>query len=223
MVKTENLDSIKENNLSQRGLVPLDTSKKEFEMLISLYKLANEDILEKINIIKDYLKLTFEYDVINHVKSRIKTPTSIINKMKMKKYNLTYENLIENINDIAGIRIICTFKSDIEKVLKIIRKIPNTRIINEKDYILHPKKSGYSGYHIILEDFIKYEEEYIPVKVEIQLRTMAMDFWSEAEHKVKYKPKSKVSAKDSKKLEWYAKIINIIDDKITKIYQKQIN
>ena len=120
MIKTENLDSIKENNLSQRGLVPLDTSKKEFEMLISLYKLANEDILEKINIIKDYLKLTFEYDVINHVKSRIKTPTSIINKMEMKKYNLTYENLIENINDIAGIRIICTFKSDIEKVLKFM-------------------------------------------------------------------------------------------------------
>ena len=72
----------------------------------------------------------------------VKTPTSIINKMKMKKYNLTYENLIENINDIAGIRIICTFKSDIEKVLKIIRKIPNTRIINEKTIFCIQKRVG---------------------------------------------------------------------------------
>ena len=132
---------------------------------------------------------------------------------------MTYNDLIEKINDIAGIRVICTFKSDIYKVIKIIHKIPNIRILNEKDYIKNPKKSGYMGYHIILEDFIQYDDTYIPIKVEIQLRTMAMDFWATTEHKIKYKKKYELSSKDSKKMKIYSKILNIIDDNIMKIYE----
>lgn len=205
------------------SLIPLNIQNKEFDMLMSLYKKAEEEILQKLNIIKEYLKEVYEYDVINHIVSRIKSPNSILNKMKKKHYNMTYKELIENVNDIAGIRVICAFKNDIHKVRNIISNIPNTRILKEKDYIKNPKKSGYMGYHIIMETLIKYEEENIPIKVEIQLRTMAMDFWATAEHKMKYKTKNKLSNKDSKKLEIYAKIINIIEDKMTKIYQKQKN
>lgn len=195
---------------------------KEFEMLMSLYENAKNDIVQKLTIIQEYLKEVYEYDVVNHITSRIKTKESIVGKMKKKNYDMTYNELIEKVNDIAGIRVICTFKSDIYKVIKIIHKIPNIRILKEKDYIKNPKKSGYMGYHIILEDFIQYDDTYIPIKVEIQLRTMAMDFWATTEHKIKYKKKYELSSKDSKKMKIYSKILNIIDDNIMKIYEKQL-
>lgn len=195
---------------------------KEFEMLMSLYENAKNDIVQKLTIIQEYLKEVYEYDVVNHITSRIKTKESIVGKMKKKNYDMTYNELIEKVNDIAGIRVICTFKSDIYKVIKIIHKIPNIRILKEKDYIKNPKKSGYMSYHIILEDFIQYDDTYIPIKVEIQLRTMAMDFWATTEHKIKYKKKYELSSKDSKKMKIYSKILNIIDDNIMKIYEKQL-
>ena len=102
-----------------------------------------------------------------------------------------------------------------------IKQLPNIRIIKEKDYIKHPKESGYSGYHLIVETYVDIEEKKIPVKVEIQLRTMAMDFWATNEHKMKYKGTKKLSFVDSKKLTIYAKIVNFLDDKIMKIHKKQ--
>lgn len=142
--------------------------------------------------------------------------------MKKKNYELNYKNLIEYINDIAGIRVVCTFQDDVFRVRNIIRSMPNTRVIKEKDYIANPKKSGYMGYHMVIETMIQYEEDIIPIKVEIQIRTLAMDFWASAEHKMKYKTKAKLSNKDSKKLAWYAKIINKIDESMMRIYQKQM-
>ena len=222
MIKRENILEVNKTGILINSLIPLNTKNKEFSTLMELYDKARSDILEKLNIIKEYFKEIYEYDVINHITSRIKTPESILKKMQKKHYELTYKDLIENINDIAGIRVICTFKDDILKIRKIIGKMPNVRIIKEKDYIKNHKKSGYMGYHIILENYIKYDDTYVPVKVEIQIRTMAMDFWATTEHKIKYKKNHKLSTKDSKKMEIYAKIINILDDKIMKIYQKQV-
>ena len=222
MIKRENILEVNKTGILINSLIPLNTKNKEFSTLMELYDKARSDILEKLNIIKEYFKEIYEYDVINHITSRIKTPESILKKMQKKHYELTYKDLIENINDIAGIRVICTFKDDILKIRKIIGKMPNVRIIKEKDYIKNPKKSGYMGYHIILENYIKYDDTYVPVKVEIQIRTMAMDFWATTEHKIKYKKNHKLSTKNSKKMEIYAKIINILDDKIMKIYQKQV-
>ena len=223
MVKTENTLKVENEELAKSSaLIPLNMENKEFEMLMSLYENAKNDIVQKLTIIQEYLKEVYEYDVVNHITSRIKTKESIVGKMKKKNYDMTYNELIEKVNDIAGIRVICTFKSDIYKVIKIIHKIPNIRILKEKDYIKNPKKSGYMGYHIILEDFIQYDNTYIPIKVEIQLRTMAMDFWATTEHKIKYKKKYELSSKDSKKMKIYSKILNIIDDNIMKIYEKQL-
>ncbi len=222
MIKRENILEVNKTGILINSLIPLNTKNKEFSTLMELYDKARSDILEKLNIIKEYFKEIYEYDVINHITSRIKTPESILKKMQKKHYELTYKDLIENINDIAGIRVICTFKDDILKIRKIIGKMPNVRIIKEKDYIKNPKKSGYMGYHIILENYIKYDDTYVPIKVEIQIRTMAMDFWATTEHKIKYKKNHKLSTKNSKKMEIYAKIINILDDKIMKIYQKQV-
>lgn len=222
MIIRENIAKIGGKSILNNKLIPLDIANKEFKMLMSLYSKAELKLLENLNFLKEYLREIYNYDVINNVISRIKTPTSIINKMKKKGYEITYENLINNINDIAGIRVICTFKNDISKIRDIIFNMPNVRILKEKDYLTKSKRSGYTGYHIILETDVEYEGEKYPMKVEVQLRSMAMDFWATMEHKIKYKSKHKLSNKDSKRLQVYAKVINLIEDKMIRIYQKQL-
>lgn len=190
-------------------------------MLMSVYQKALEQVVNELMQIKISMNTIYGYEVINHVTSRIKTPESIMNKMKKKKYEPNYQNLIHNINDIAGVRIICPLKTDIDTIINIIEQMPNMKIIKTKDYIAKPKQSGYSGYHLIIETPVQVEEKILPVKVEIQLRTMAMDFWATNEHKVKYKTNKKLSNVDSKKMVIYAKILNFIDSKIAKLYAKQ--
>lgn len=178
--------------------------------------------LEKImKSLQRETKEKYGYDMINTVTSRIKTPQSILNKMQRKKYALNYKNMIDSINDIAGVRVVCPLKSDIKKIKRLLKEIPDIDIIEEKDYIRKPKKSGYSEYHLIMEIPVNYKEHDILVKVELQIRTMAMDFWATVEHKARYKTKNKLSFFDSKKLSLYAKILNLMDNKIVKIYQKQ--
>lgn len=178
--------------------------------------------LEKImKSLQRETKEKYGYDMINTITSRIKTPQSILNKMQRKKYALNYKNMIDSINDIAGVRVVCPLKSDIKKIKRLLKEIPDIDIIEEKDYIRKPKKSGYSGYHLIMEIPVNYKEHDILVKVELQIRTMAMDFWATVEHKARYKTKNKLSFFDSKKLSLYAKILNLMDNKIVKIYQKQ--
>ena len=178
--------------------------------------------LEKImKSLQRETKEKYGYDMINTVTSRINTPQSILNKMQRKKYALNYKNMIDSINDIAGVRVVCPLKSDIKKIKRLLKEIPDIDIIEEKDYIRKPKKSGYSGYHLIMEIPVNYKEHDVLVKVELQIRTMAMDFWATVEHKARYKTKNKLSFFDSKKLSLYAKILNLMDNKIVKIYQKQ--
>lgn len=188
---------------------------------MTVYKKASNQVTEYLEQIKISLNEIYGYEVINHITSRIKTPDSILKKMKKKKYELNYQNLIYYINDIAGVRVVCTQKSDINTIINIIGKIPNVKIIKTKDYITKPKQSGYSGYHIIIETPVKIEDRELPVKVEIQVRTMAMDFWATNEHKLKYKTNKKISKFDSQRMIIYAKILNFIDTKIANLYQKQ--
>ena len=141
--------------------------------------------------------------------------------MKRKNDELTYQNLIENINDIAGVRVICPFKSDVFEIAEIIREWEDCRIIREKDYITNPKKTGYSSYHMIVEVPVKLDETKIYAKVEIQIRTMAMDFWATLEHEIKYKSSGELTAKMSKDLVAYAKIINRIDNRLMRFHNRK--
>lgn len=188
---------------------------------MSVYEIALKQVEEEMIQIKESFNKIYGYDIINNIRARIKAPNSIVNKMQKKHYEMNYKNLIENINDIAGIRIICPLKNDIYKTVNVIKQIPNIRIIKVKDYIKKPKESGYSGYHLIVETDVEIKDETIPVKVEIQLRTMAMDFWATNEHKMKYKSNKKLSFWDSKKLTIYAKLVNFLDNKIMRIHKKQ--
>lgn len=192
----------------------LKVEDKTFEKLMFIYTIAIRELETKIGILKDEFKIFYDYALIEHVNARIKSPESIIHKMKKRNIRLTYKNMIRNINDIAGIRIVCPLKKDIFSIKDLIQKIPGIHVLKEKDYITYPKKSGYSSYHLIVEVPITVMQRNIYVKVEIQIRTIAMDFWANLEHKVKYKAQEEISKKESKEWVNYAKIINQLDNKM---------
>lgn len=190
-----------------------------FEKLMLVYAIALEKTKNKMLELQEELNNQNNCNIITNVSSRIKAPDSIIDKMIKKGYSLIYQSLIENINDIAGVRIVCVSEKDVYKIVKKIASMDEINVIKKKDYIKRPKDSGYSAYHIIVETPIYLEENKVWVKVEIQVRTMAMDFWANIEHGVKYKSNSKVSKKDSKLLKVYAKIISKINKKMVKMYR----
>lgn len=192
----------------------LDVKEEPFEKLMFFYKSALKQLELQMNIIKDEFKLIYNYDLIDHIDTRIKEPKSIVKKMEKKKYDKTYLNLIEKINDIAGIRIVCTLKDDIFFIRDLVKQIPDIHVLKEKDYVTNPKESGYSSYHMIVEVPVKLTQKTIYVKCEIQIRTLAMDFWANFEHKVKYKTKNDVNPKMSKELVSCAKMINKFDTKM---------
>ena len=192
----------------------LDVKEEPFEKLMFFYKSALNQLITQMNIIKDEFQIMYNYDLIDHIDTRIKEPKSIVKKMEKKKYDKTYLNLIDKINDIAGMRIVCTLKDDIFFIRDLIKQMPEIHILKEKDYVTNPKPSGYSSYHMIVEVPVKLTKKTIYVKCEIQIRTMAMDFWASFEHKVKYKTEQNINKKTSKELVTCAKMINKFDDKM---------
>ena len=201
---------LNENILSLEGK-KIDIKSEDFKKIMFLYKIALREIETRINTIKDGYEFLYNYCLIDHIKTRIKKPDSIVKKMKNKKIEMNYQKLIDEISDIAGIRIICPVKENIFDVLNIIKSYPDLKVLKEKDYISNPKKSGYSSYHIILEVPINVAGKIIYVKTEIQIRTMAMDFWASLEHKIKYKTEKEVTKKMCKELINAAKILNKMD------------
>lgn len=216
------MENNNQKNLKLLSLVPIDVQEKKFQTLMLIYEKAMTQAKEELEGFKISLKEIHNYDVISNIESRIKTPESIVKKMQKKHYDLNYEELIRNINDVAGIRIVCPFKTDIFKIKEVIEKNSSLEILEIKDYVNTPKKSGYSGLHIIAQTPVNIGDTVAAVKVEIQIRTMAMDFWSTTEHKIKYKAKNKLSIIDSIKMVQYAKIVNKLDEKITNINSKYI-
>lgn len=210
------MDIINELSLKDNQIISRDDN---FEKLMMIYTLALAETKKNIFELQQKLNKQNSYDVITGISSRIKEPKSIIDKINKKGYSLTYKDLIENINDIAGLRIVCTSEKAVYEIAKAISNMKNMNVIKKKDYIKKPKKSGYSAYHIVVEVPVIIKENKIWVKVEIQIRTLAMDFWANIEHKLKYKNENKISQKNSSKLRIYAKILQIINKKMEKIYR----
>lgn len=221
MVERNNIILTQKELKSNEYLARIDVKNEGFDKLIGVYELAMKKVEKEIERLKYILNDYYGYNMINSTFSRIKKPDSIINKMKKKNYELNYKELVEKVKDIAGVRIVCFFKDDLLKIKSMLEVSEGFKVVEEKDYFTKPKKSGYSGYHLIVEVPVKYEETTFFVNVEIQLRTMAMDFWSTLEHKTKYKAKYKISKFDSLKLICYAKIINKLDEKMAEIFKKQ--
>ena len=192
----------------------LDKRTNEFEKIMLIYKSALKVLRTKFDILNEEFNKFCEYNPIDHITERVKSPDSIIEKMQRKELELNYKNLIEQVNDIAGMRIICSFKDDVFKLVKIIENFHEVEILERKDYITNPKPSGYASYHLIVNVPVTFQDKTIYVKVEIQIRTLAMDFWASLEHKMKYKTDKEITKKNSKDLINCAKIVNKLDNKM---------
>lgn len=152
-----------------------------------IYNAALKQVETKIEILNDEFQHVHQYNPIEHIKARIKTPESIVKKLKRHGYESTIDNMVKYINDIAGIRVICSFTSDIYQIAEMVRQQKDIQIIAVKDYITYPKASGYKSYHMIVTVPVYLSDRIVDTKVEIQIRTVAMDFWASLEHKIHYK------------------------------------
>ena len=152
-----------------------------------VYSAALRQVQTKIEILNEEFQHVHQYNPIEHIKSRIKSPESIVKKLRRHGYESTIENMVNHCNDIAGIRIICSFTSDLYQIVDMLKKQKDLEIVAIKDYITYPKASGYKSYHLIVSIPVYLSDRIVNTRVEIQVRTVAMDFWASLEHKIHYK------------------------------------
>ena len=168
-------------------VVQRDSDIDNWKEVMLIYSSALKQISTKLEILNDEFQHVHRYNPIEHIKSRVKTPESIVQKLKKHGYESTIQNMVEYVNDIAGIRVICSFTSDIYQIAEMIRNQSDIKVISIKDYIVNPKKSGYKSYHMLVTIPVYLSDRIVDTKVEIQIRTVAMDFWASLEHKINYK------------------------------------
>ena len=200
----------------------------QWTTVMFLYNSALKAINTKIEILNNECIHIHKYNPIEYIKSRIKTPESIVKKLKRDGYESTIENMRNYINDIAGIRIVCSFTSDIYRLAEMIGKQNDLTVICVKDYIKNPKVSGYKSFHMHVTVPIFLSDRVVDTKVEIQIRTIAMDFWASLEHKIYYKFEGNAPDYLEQELKACADMADMLDNKmfslnqaITKIAEEQ--
>lgn len=186
----------------------------DWQNIMFLYNSAIKEVRTKLDIMNDEFQYIHQYNPIEYIKSRIKTPESIVKKLKRHGYESTMQNMVEHVNDIAGIRVVCSFTSDIYRLAEMIGKQKEFTIVYIKDYLKHPKESGYRSYHMIVTVPIQTSRGTVNTKVEIQIRTIAMDFWASLEHKIYYKFEGNAPEYISKDLRECAAIVSDLDAKM---------
>ena len=179
-----------------------------------LYRSAIKEVCTKLEILNDEFQNIHNYNPIEYIKSRLKTTESIVKKLKRHGYDITMENMMKYINDIAGVRIVCSFTSDIYRLAEMIGKQKHFTIFSVKDYMKHPKPSGYRSYHMLVTVPVQTTTGSVQTKVEIQIRTIAMDFWASLEHKIYYNFEGNAPEYISRDLQECAAIVSKLDAKM---------
>lgn len=201
--------------------LPISFNEEElWNRTLLLYDAALREINTKLEILNNEFKQAHQYNPIEHITSRIKSMQSIAKKMRHNQRELSVENIVKYINDIAGIRIICSFTSDIYRIADLIAKQSDITVLKVKDYIVNPKKNGYTSYHMIVSVPIFLSEEVIDTKVEIQIRTIAMDFWASLEHKIYYKFEGNAPDHIIRELKECADLVSFLDRKMLAINEE---
>lgn len=191
-----------------------DDSVLSWNTAMLIYNSALKEMGTKVEILNDEFQHVHQYNPIEYVKTRLKTPESIVKKLKRYGHEDSIQNMIEYCNDIAGIRIVCSFTSDIYRLADMIGKQNDITVISIKDYIKNPKPSGYKSYHMIVTIPIFLSDRMVDTKVEIQIRTIAMDFWASLEHKIYYKFEGHAPSYISHDLQECSKIVSELDEKM---------
>lgn len=193
---------------------------EKMEELFLYNRCAIKEIQTKLEILNDELAMKTKRNPIESISSRVKNPRSIIEKMGRKGYPLTVESVWENLNDVAGVRVICSFIEDIYDVASMFMKQDDIEVLEIKDYIKNPKPNGYRSLHLIVQVPIFLSDKALPMRVEVQIRTIAMDFWASLEHQVKYKKGIPDAEVISEELKECAETISATDNKMQDIYHK---
>ena len=200
----EFLDFVQENTK------PLDT-------LMAYYKCAIMEVETKFKVLNEQFSLEYDRNPIESIKTRVKSLDGIVRKVRRKNIPLTLSAIEQNINDIAGIRVVCSFPEDIYLLADCLLQQDDIRLIEQKDYIKHPKENGYRSLHLILEVPIFLAERTQPVRIELQIRTMAMDFWASLEHQLRYKSDVEIPEHMSDDLKKCADVIAETDQEMQRI------
>lgn len=191
----------------------------QWKSIMFLYKSALSAISTKIEILNNEFVHVYNYNPIEHIKSRLKSPESIVKKLKSDGREVSIENMIEYLSDIAGIRIICSFTSDIYQIAEMIAGQADVTVLYIKDYIKNPKPNGYKSYHMVVTIPIYLTDGPVETKVEIQIRTVAMDFWASLEHKIYYKYEGNAPDYLEAELKACADMVDMLDAKMYSLNQ----
>lgn len=189
----------------------------QFKETMMMYNCAIRSIRTKLEVLNDELSLTNNRNPIEFIKTRIKKPRSIVNKLNKKGLDISLTSIVESLNDVAGIRVVCSFIDDIYSISDMLTRQDDIKLIKIKDYIKEPKPNGYRSLHLIVEIPVFFSDRTLPLKAEIQIRTIGMDFWASLEHKLKYKNNIDISEIISEELEKCAAIISNADLTMQKI------
>ncbi len=192
----------------------------DWQTLILLYNSALKEVGTKLEILNDEFQHIHQYNPIEHIKSRIKTSESIVRKLKKRGYESTLENMQKYVNDIAGIRVICSFTSDIYRIADMLANQSDIKVVSIKDYIKNPKESGYKSYHMIVTVPIYLSDSVIDTKVEVQIRTVAMDFWASLEHKMNYKFDMNAPEHIRRELYECASMVSALDERMLQLNEE---
>ena len=184
---------------------------EQFKEILMMYNCAIRSIRTKLEVLNDELSITNNRNPIEFIKTRIKKPRSIVNKLNRKGLDISLTSIVESLNDVAGIRVVCSFIDDIYSISDMLTRQDDIKLIEIKDYIKVPKPNGYRSLHLIVEIPVFFSDRTLPLKAEIQIRTIGMDFWASLEHKLKYKNNIDISEVISEELEKCSAIISDAD------------
>ena len=194
-----------------------DDGVNSWNTVMLLYESAIKKVRTKVEILNDEFQQVHRYNPIEYIKSRVKTPESIVKKLKKNGHDISIANMIEYCNDIAGVRIVCSFTSDIYQIAEMIGRQTDVTVISIKDYIKNPKPSGYKSYHMLVTIPIYLSDKTVDTKVEIQIRTIGMDFWASLEHKIYYKFEGNAPEYISRDLRECSEIVSMMDTKMLQL------
>lgn len=198
----------------------LNGNLKEFLLQQQIYRAAIKEIKTKLEILDEEFQARYDHNPIHHMEYRLKSPQSIAGKMQKKGLEITAENIRKNLTDIAGVRVICNYLHDINRIANLLIRQDDITLIRKNDYINEPKKNGYRSLHLIVLVPIFLAERTESVPVEIQIRTIAMDFWASLEHQLRYKGHSDMSEGLRERLKYCAESITRLDEEMQMIYEE---
>ncbi len=193
---------------------------QKFDQLMMMYNCAIREIRTKLEVLNDDLGARYERNPIEHINARIKSPESIAKKLKSKNLPICSDSIPNNLNDVAGIRVICSFIDDIYTIAGMLIRQDDIRLVKMKDYIENPKPNGYRSLHLILEVPVFFADVTRPMRVEVQIRTIAMDFWASLDHHLRYKKDVKDAQEIENELRRCADVISKTDEDMLKIRKR---